>query len=251
VGIVGHLSPDGDSLGATLGLYHLLQSSGVHAVEIINIDHHASNRGDFGVAWVDSSYAAVGQQVYHLAKSAKWNIGAEAATCLYTAIATDTGFFRHSNTTPAVLRDAAELMELGADVRIVVENVSERKTMGELCIIREALDSLSQECGGQVTIIELNQDNFAHCSIEPDEAEGMVEYARAVPDTKVAVLLREVTNQSTKVSLRARTGIDVSRIAVAFGGGGHKLAAGCTIPAPLAVARQKLLAEIRGVLDFA
>jgi len=218
---------------------------------IINIDHHASNAGTLGTAWVDSTFAAVGQQVFRLAQQAAWKITPEIATCLYTSIATDTGFFRHSNTTPQLLRDAAALMDLGADTRMVVENAAERKTLGELCLVKCALESLSQEFDGQVTLVEVPLSSFAACASEPEDAEGLVEYARAVPGTLVAVLLREVSLGSTKVSLRARGNADVSAVAVSFGGGGHRLAAGYTMNAPLAEAKTAVLERLVEVLPHA
>ncbi|MBS3950167.1 MAG: bifunctional oligoribonuclease/PAP phosphatase NrnA [Peptococcaceae bacterium] len=302
--VVGHISPDGDSLGSTLGLFHLLRQQGLVAYAmcldkvpnkylylpgsdelltssenfpdvntivlldcgdlqraglpanipvdfIVNIDHHSSNSGCFGTAWVDSAFAAVGQQILRLAELARWEISPTVATCLYTSLATDTGFFRHSNTTPVVFRDAALLMELGASTQTVVENAAERKSLGELCLIQQALANLTQECDGRVTIIEVPRSVYAACGVDLDEAEGMIEYAKAVPGTVLAVLLREVSAHVTRVSLRARGDLDVSKVAVSFGGGGHKLAAGCTINAPLPDARRALLDQLIKVLPHA
>lgn len=302
--VIGHVSPDGDSLGSTLGLFHLLRQQGciayamcldavpqkylylpgsaelitssenlpvvdtvvlldcgdlkragladnIPADFIVNIDHHSSNSGCCGTAWVDSAFAAVGQQILRLAEAAGWEITPPVATCLYTSLATDTGFFRHSNTTPGVFRDAALLMELGASTRIVVENAAERKSLGEICLIQQALANLTQECNGQVTIIEVPRSVSIACGVDLNEAEGMVDYAKAVPGTVLAVLLREVSTAVTRVSLRARGDLDVSKVAVMFGGGGHKLAAGCTIHADLSEARILLLSELFKVLPHA
>lgn len=304
VTIVGHVAPDGDSLGSSFALSHMLNSLGVKTqvasldhiparylflpgvdqivtreeelspnadllivldcgdlrrtglpegyvsnLKVINIDHHASNVGSLGEAWVDASFAAVGQQIFRLAREAGWSVTPEVATCLYTALATDTGFFRHSNTTPEVLRDAALLLEAGADLRQVVEQAGERKTLEELCLIRESLATLRQEHLGRITLIEVPVEIIARCGVRPDEAEGMVDYARAVPGTEVAVLLRAVQTNVTRVSLRARAPWDVSKVAVSFGGGGHRLAAGCTINLPLDEARAEVIAAIKQVLD--
>jgi len=311
--LVGHLAADGDSLGACLGLWHLLRARGVPAyvvgaekvparfsflpgsgsvivestglpdywdvvvvmdcgdwdrtglsdallrredknlqlrgeVTIINIDHHQTNRGLLGMAWVDPSYAAVGQQVLALAEQADLRVTPDVATCLYTALATDTGFFRHSNTTGAVLRDAAKLLEAGADMRAVVEHCLQRKTLAELCLLRGALASLTQECDGRVTVMEIPFTVFTSCGVEEAEMEGMIDYARAVPGTQIAVLLRAVQAGITKVSFRSRGNNDVSVVAVSFGGGGHPNAAGCTLPLPISDARAAVLAAVRQVL---
>lgn len=299
--VIGHQAPDGDSLGSTLGLYHLLLNAGyavtpacldkipqkyhylpgisnmVLALEnlpevstvivldgdmtrtglpasymeeraLINIDHHPSNLSVMESVWVDASFAAAGQLIMELANVMGWPVTPDIATCLYTSIATDTGFFRHNNVSPKVFRDAAVLLEQGAAVRSVIENAAVRKSMGELCLIKNALENLSQHHLRQVTIIELPQSVFSACGVGLDEAEGVVEYARGLPDSVVAVLLREVDAHTTRVSLRSIPGVDVSRVAAAFGGGGHKLAAGCTINTPLAEAKAALLEVIRGVL---
>lgn len=217
-------------------------------VEIINIDHHQSNQGQLGTAWVDPRFAAVGQQVLTLATRAGWEVTPDVATCLYTALATDSGFFRYGNTSGTLLRDAATLLEAGADMRLVVEHCFERKTLPELCLLREALSFLTQECDGRVTVMEIPFAVFARCNVEEAEAEGIIEYARAVPGTEIAVLLRAVQRDITKVSLRSRGSMDVSVVAVSFGGGGHPNAAGCTLHLPLSDVRAAVLAAIKQVL---
>lgn len=222
-----------------------------NGARIINIDHHRSNQGTLGTAWVDSGFAAVGQQILALARYAAWEITPDAATCLYTALATDTGFFRHGNTSAHVLRDAAYLLEAGANARLVVENCVERKTLAELCLIREALSTLSQECDGRVTVMEIPFAVFTQCGADEDEVEGMIEYARSVPGTEIAVLLRAVQTDITKVSLRGRGSRDVSVIATSFGGGGHRQAAGCTVHLPLSDVRAAVIAAVRQVIACA
>lgn len=225
------------------------QSGSARGVLLINIDHHQSNQGALGTAWVDTSFAAVGQQVLALARRAGWEVTPAAATCLYTALATDSGFFRHGNTSPTVLRDAAKLLEAGADLPLIVEHCLERKTLPELCLLREALSTLTQECEGRVTMMEIPFAVFGRCGVEETEAEGMIDYARAVPGTQIAVLLRAVQADITKVSLRSRGNCDVSVVAVSFGGGGHPDAAGCTLHLPLTDVRAAVLAAVKQVLS--
>ncbi|MBS3984503.1 MAG: bifunctional oligoribonuclease/PAP phosphatase NrnA [Selenomonadales bacterium] len=218
-------------------------------VVLINIDHHQSNQGTLGTAWVDPRFAAVGQQVLTLAERAGWVVMPEAATCLYTALATDSGFFRHGNTSPTVLRDAAKLLDAGADLRLIVEYCLERKTLSELCLLREALSTLTQECDGRVTVMEIPFAVFSRCGVDDTEMEGMIDYARAVPGTQIAVLLRAVQAGITKVSLRSRGNCDVSVVAVSFGGGGHPNAAGCTLHLPISDVRAAVLAAVKQVLS--
>jgi len=301
--VVGHIAPDGDSLGSTMALARLLAQSGkeahvacldriparyefllryypvithvdelplaadcivildcgdlartglpAHYVaerQVINIDHHVSNRGTWGLSWVDDAYSATGQQIMSLVDHAAWQVDSGTATCLYASLTADTGFFRHTNTTPELFRDAARLLEWGADARLVTEQALERRSLGELCLLRHALTTLSLHGAEKVAMIEVSYEVAERCGIQADEVEDMVDFARAVPEVEVAILLKGMSPQVTKVSLRAKGRVDVSKVAETFGGGGHRAAAGATLPYGLAVARQEVLQRVMQVL---
>jgi len=302
--VVGHIAPDGDSLGSTMALARLLAQSGKEAYvacldriparyefllryfpvitqvdglplaadciiildcgdlartglpaqyvaerQVINIDHHVSNRGTWGLSWVDDAYSATGQQIMSLVDQAAWQVDSGTATCLYASLTADTGFFRHTNTTPELFRDAARLLEWGADARLVTEQALERRSLGELCLLRHALATLSLHSAERVAMIEVSYEVAERCGVQADEVEDMVDYARAVPGVEVAILLKEMAPQVTKVSLRAKGRVDVSKVAETFGGGGHRAAAGATLPYALAHARQEVLARVMRVLN--
>jgi len=300
--LIGHVAPDGDSLGSSIALGRALRKAGKEAYvacldrippryefllsfsavitslddlpqevdyvvvldcadlartglpmsynakqSFIIIDHHASNNGSIGHAWVDPDYSSVGQQVLHLIDALEWSVDKDTATCLYTSLATDSGFFRHSNTTPTLLREAARLLEFGADARLVAENALERKSLGELCLIRHALGTLSLHEDDKIAMLEVSLDAAEACGVRADEVEEMVEYARSIPGVAVAVLLKEIAPTVTKVSLRSRGRLDVSGVAMHLGGGGHRVAAGATLQLEMAASRSivvELLAEV-------
>jgi phosphoesterase RecJ-like protein len=297
--VVGHVSPDGDSLGSILALQDLLTLQGKQAVAfcvdpipdkysylpgldrfvrdpaqlqhtfdcaiildcgsldrtgldpgfyselaIINIDHHKSNDGSLGIGWVDDKFAATGEMVFALCQLAGWVISHLAATALFTALATDTGFFRFSNTSPAALRMAAHLLEIGVNSRTIAEYTMERRSISEICVLRESLHSLRQCFDGAVALMVIRRDVCESCGISPDEVEGLVDYPRSIKETQVAVLLREIAPDAIRVSLRSKGHVDVSKVAAHFGGGGHARAAGCTLKLPLSEAENTLLARL-------
>ncbi|MBS3939243.1 MAG: bifunctional oligoribonuclease/PAP phosphatase NrnA [Peptococcaceae bacterium] len=304
--LIGHVAPDGDSLGSSIALCRLLRQTGKEAYvacldrippryefllkfssvitvaedlppdvdfvvvldcgdlprtglplsytarqKFINIDHHTSNTGALGHAWVDSTASAVGQQVLRLLDAADWPIDKDTATCLYTSLATDSGFFRHANTTPTLLREAARLLECGADARLVVEHALERKSLGELCLIKRTLGTLSLHENNKIALLEVSLVDAQDCGVQADEVEEMVDFARAIPDTAVAVLLKEMAPSVTKVSLRSKGRLDVSKIAEHFGGGGHRAAAGATMPLSIDAARHEIIRRLAEVLNNA
>lgn len=301
--VMGHVSPDGDSLGSILALQELLTLQGKQAVAfcvdpipdkysylpglerfvqgvagteqlfdcavvldcssldrtgidagffkgltIINIDHHKSNAGELGVAWVDDSFAATGEMVFALARQAGWSLSPVAAMALFTALSTDTGFFRFSNTSPRALRMAADLLEAGVNVRTVAEHTVERRSLSEICVLRESLGSLKQHRGGEIATLAVRRDVCERCGVSPEEVEGLVDYPRSISETKVAVLFREIGAEAIRVGLRSKGTVDVSKVAANFGGGGHARAAGCTLKLPLEQAEQALLLHLEQAL---
>jgi phosphoesterase RecJ-like protein len=217
-------------------------------MQIINIDHHQSNNGELGAAWVDTKYAATGEMIHELSRAAGWPLNTVAATALFTALATDTGFFRFSNTSPAAMRMAADLLEIGVNARQIAEYTMERRSLSEICVLRESLSSLQQHFNGAVASLVIKRAVCDECGIAPEEVEGLVDYPRSIPTTDVAVLYREIEDKVVRVSLRSKGSVDVSRVASYFGGGGHVRAAGCTLNVTVQEAEAAILRRL--ALDF-
>lgn len=228
----------------------LQESSSIvrRARSVINIDHHRS-WDDFGdVNLVDPEAGAVGEIMYMLFESGGARVTAEMATALYTAIATDTGGFRYTNTTGRTHRIAADLLECGADANIVNQHLYGNRPIVELRLLGPVLATLDQQCDGKITWMSVDSKMLREAGANIEHIEGFVNYPRAVIDTVVAILFAEIEPGITKASLRANDGADVSALAARFGGGGHYRAAGCTIEAPLEEAREMMLAACREVL---
>lgn len=205
---------------------------------VINIDHHPGNTIDARLSCIDTDAAATGELVYQLlrfleAQSEKEKI----AICLYTAIVTDCGFFRYANTSPAVLRIAATLVEWGASPKDIAENV-ETRTAASLAALGKVLDTLEIHADGKIAFISLDQELAA--SVE--STEGFVNYPRAIEGVEIAALFKETESGTIRVSLRSKNA-DVNAVAKAFSGGGHHRAAGCTVKGTLAEAKIKVLKQ--------
>lgn len=215
----------------------------------LNIDHHESNTGYFEENFVEH-VAATGELIWRLYAALCVPLGKDAAACLYTAIVTDTGNLSYSNTTPDTLRITAELLETGIDLpqlnRAIYRTVPLHKVRLLGCVIRNT----TLYCAGRIGISFLALDDFRSSGASNEDTEGAVDCIRDIDTVELAALLYECEDGAVHISLRGKRSADVSQIAKSFGGGGHRLAAGCTLYAPLETAyemtRQKAEALLAG-----
>jgi len=143
-----------------------------------------------------------------------------------------------------VLRVGSRLIEAGVDGARIASLLFATRPLGALRLLGEALTTLTPELGGKVGLIVLDRDVFARTGADPDDVEGVVNYAKHLAGTDVGVLLREIEGGEVKVSLRAEGRVDVDQVARRFGGGGHKNAAGARVRGPLAEAKRAILAAL-------
>ncbi|MDW7674306.1 MAG: bifunctional oligoribonuclease/PAP phosphatase NrnA [Bacillota bacterium] len=197
--------------------------------KIINIDHHISNSqfGDINI--VDTEAAATGEIVFKLLEHLQVAITRDIATGLYTALMTDTGSFRFSNTTSYTHNTAAALLEAGADLELINSQIYETVSLSSLKFTAAALNKLQINQQGTVGWIELDDSLFEKFAVNYDEGEGLVNYVKSVSGVEVAFILKELKEREIKISFRSKGLVDVNQIAAKFGGGGHKKAAGCHI----------------------
>lgn len=194
----------------------------------INIDHHRTNENFAMINWVEPNAAASGELIYSLLNTMGIRITKEIAVCLYTALSTDTGSFRFSNTTEKTFKIAAHLVEIGVNPGDIGDSVFDTKPLSALKLLGALLDELRiSECGS-VAWMTLTKEMMSRFAALPSDIEGFVNYARMVDGVSVALLFRE-EGDSVKVSWRGRGNVDVAALASKFGGGGHSKAAGCTI----------------------
>lgn len=215
----------------------------------VSIDHHRPIQKMGDPEWVDSDSSSVGEMIYYLARAGRWHISPEAATCLYTAILTDTGRFTFPNTSPASLRVAADLIELGADQPTISEKVYQEESPQLLRLRGKAIEGLKLFADGKLALMSLTRAMMRQAGVEPVDTQEMAQIPRSLAGVVVGVLLREMTTPGmVKVSLRSRNGFNIEPVARAFGGGGHHEAAGCEIRGTLASVEEVVVERVTRIL---
>jgi phosphoesterase RecJ-like protein len=223
-----------------------LQRDGVH---ILNIDHHHDNTRFGTVNLVDPGASCTAEIVFRLAKELGVEVTPTIADMLYVALVTDTGRFMYENTTPEAHRMAAELIEAGVIVDDVYRRLFENLPFGRIQLLARALERVERYDGGVLTVTHLTRGDFEETATLETDSEGIVDHIRAVEGTAVAALVRDLLgenrNGQRKVSLRATDSrVDVSRIARALGGGGHRQAAGFSTELSLSELVDRLRVEV-------
>jgi len=208
---------------------------------IVNIDHHPSNSrfGDINI--IDPEASAVGQMVMDLLDHLEYPITPTMATNLYVALLTDTGGFRHENTTPKALEDAARLAHLGADPGRIATQVYKMRPETTLKLSGLALATMRIELQGKLAWAKVTRRMLREAGAVMAESEGIIDTLNSIAGLELAILFKEVSSDLTKISVRSRGLVDAAALCASFGGGGHIRAAGAEIEKPMDEAVQLVL----------
>lgn len=216
----------------------------------INIDHHVSNAGYGDLMLSDVTASAVGELVYPIVQALVPALDRVMATCLMTALLTDTGSFRYASVTPRTFTMAAELLAAGATPADIYAEVYENRPASSLRLLGMALSRLTVSEDGRVAWTAVTQAMLQEAGASMEEAEGIVTTLRALRGVQVAILFKEEPD-AIRVSLRGRGGVRAHMIAEAFGGGGHAAAAGFTAHGALPDVVRQTLDAVRRELGAA
>jgi phosphoesterase RecJ-like protein len=212
-----------DRIGADLTVFE-------RAKLVLDIDHHHDNTRFGAVNLIVADASSTGEVLRDVFAELGVELTPEIAEPLYIALVTDTGRFQYTNTTPKALRLAAELVEAGADVHQVFQQVYESVEFAKLKLLARALERARVLEGGRIVVSYLVRNDFAEVGAAEAYSEGIIDYLRAVEGSELSALIREPPRDDgplRRVSLRASIDeLDVSAIARTFGGGGHRQAAG-------------------------
>ena len=217
----------------------------LHGLEdcfLINIDHHATGRTFAQVNWIDSSVMATAELVYRMARLAGVSLDREIATCLYTALMTDTGSFMFEGTNEHTFAIARELVLAGADPADCARHIYFGHSTAKLRLLGAALANLHRE--GSLAWIWVTQEQMERFGAREEDCEGLVNYALSIGDVQVAVFFRELPDARWRISLRSKGKVNVAAVAEHFGGGGHKCASGCSLDGPMGVAVSRIIEQL-------
>ena len=199
----------------------------------ICIDHHPTNPGYADINVIDKGASSAGELIYDLIIHMNGELTLELATPLYLSIATDTGWFKFSNTSAKAFKACSALIEAGVKSQIIYEKLYHNKHASYLKLLNLMLGALSSECDGQLVWTKMTKKMIKSSGVEFVDTDVMIDLIRAVNDVEVVVIFRELGERRTKVSFRSKHTIDVSKLASDFGGGGHVRAAGASLDEPI------------------
>lgn len=216
---------------------------------VVNIDHHLGNTLYGEVNYLDLDAPSVGEMILQINRHhLQLPLDRDIATAMYVSLGTDTGFFRYHNTTLRTFEAAEELVRAGVVPGDVSLWINESVTRGSVKLLGLCLNTMQLTEDGKIATLELPKRFFDEAGATPEDTEGIVNYGRMIEGVLVSALLKEGGDSSTRVSMRAKPGVDVQAIAAMFGGGGHKAASGCMIPLPMAEAKKKLLGLLKEIV---
>ena len=196
------------------------------------IDHHPTNPLYMQVNSVDGKAPAASLLVREQLDTLGIGLDTEMAVCLYTGISTDTGNFAFSGTNKECFQVMSELMECGLPLAKLNRILFREKSREHIRLLGKAIGSLQFRGSGRIAVMKLTLQDFADCEARSEHADRLIDYALYTNDTRTAMLAREAENGQIKISLRSKE-IAINDVAQRFGGGGHSLAAGITMPGTL------------------
>jgi phosphoesterase RecJ-like protein len=224
-----------------------LDRTGVRGFEgryIINIDHHAGNRMYGAINWFDESAAACGEMVYDVIAALGVPMSLEIATHIYLAILTDTGSFHHSNITPRTFEICRRTVEAGVNPAAMARRIFDSNSFGKLKLIGALLDRMQLLDDGRLAVLYMDDAMLGACGCTHNDTEGLINLPLTAREIQAVVFFKVAPDGDVRVSMRSKYDVDVRMVATVYGGGGHKNAAGFTVPGPLEQVRTGILDRV-------
>lgn len=217
----------------------------------VNIDHHATSEHFGSINWIDSTASAVGEMIYNLCKAIGGRVTREIAECLYLALVTDTGSFHFSNTTDRTLKVASELVRVGVKPSDISEAVYNSYPWSRIELMRRVLDTVKRDQTGRIAWMRQTLAMKDESKAVDGDNNGFVNIPLAAREVLAVIYMREVGENRFRVSLRSKGDINVAKVAEAFGGGGHKNAAGCSVEGDWDTRERELVQAVTDAVDKA
>jgi bifunctional oligoribonuclease and PAP phosphatase NrnA len=208
---------------------------------IINIDHHAGNRMYGALNWFDESAAACGEMVFDVIRGLGVQLSPQIATHIYLAILTDTGSFHHSNITPRTFDICRQAVEAGVNPAAMARRVFDSNSFGKLKLIGALLDTMELIDNGRLAVLTMDDGMLTVCGCTHNDTEGVINLPLTAREIQAVVFFKVGSNGEVRVSMRSKYDVDVRAVANGYGGGGHKNAAGFTVPGRLPDVRPQIV----------
>jgi bifunctional oligoribonuclease and PAP phosphatase NrnA len=213
------------------------------------IDHHITQDDLGAMQLIDTTSEATGRLVDEAAQALGQQLSRKAASCLFAAVATDTGWFRHKNTTAPTFALAEKLTRAGADPNYLFDEIYEQNTVARINLLGLVLQRLQVIDDGKIAYSEVFKGDYAKIGAIPQDTEDAVGYTRSIAGVEVGMIFLEQPAGGIKISFRSRGKVDVAAIAKSFDGGGHKLASGATLHTSMDEAQKRVLEAVRRALQ--
>jgi phosphoesterase RecJ-like protein len=211
---------------------------------IINIDHHVGNRMYGALNWFDETAAACGEMVFELIRALDVPLSYEIATHIYLAILTDTGSFHHSHISPRTFDICRQAVEAGVNPAAMARRVFDSNSFGKLKLIGALLDSMELADNGRLAVLYMDDAMLAACGCTHNDTEGVINLPLTAREIQAVVFFKVSADGEIRVSMRSKYDVDVRLVATRYGGGGHKNAAGFSVPGPLSAVRPKIVEQL-------
>lgn len=212
------------------------------------IDHHLTNQGYGDLNFIEI-VSSTGELLYEILKQADLPIDREVATCLYTAISSDTGSFKYDSTSSRTHEIAADLLSHQIDLNEITINLYQRRSLAKTNLLMRAMQNLKILEDGKIALTRISLDDLDKVQAEHSDTDGIVEFIRDIDGVELAIFLKDSKRSGSKISMRSKGDIDASKIAVKFGGGGHKRAAGASFNGDLDQCQEAILKVVNDEIN--
>jgi len=223
--------------------------AGLERLFVINIDHHPGNTNFGQINWFDAGAAACAELVFDLVRALGVPLSPEIATHVYVAIITDTGSFHYSSISPRTFDICRQLLETGIDPVRLSRQVFDCNTVGRLRMFGAVMHAMELSQTGRIAVLYLDKAIADATQGDFDDTDGLINQPLSVKDIQAVVFFRLLEGHQYRVSMRSKGSVDIGAIAKAYGGGGHKNAAGCTAVGALDALRRTFVEQIERAID--
>jgi len=213
-------------------------------IPVLVIDHHVTGDGLGNVEVIDSTAAAAGEIVYELIKFANWPITKPIAEAIFVALATDTGWFKFNNAGERIFTIAAELIKAGVSQSDIYSRLYQNMSPARMKLMIRMLNSIELHHGNQIAFQTIMRKDFDETGAKGPDTENLIAECQRLGTVKMAAMFVELADGGFRCSLRSKSKVDVQKIAKSYGGGGHIMASGVTLPGPIEKAKEMILAPV-------